>query len=151
MSYTAQSGREQILEDVASAAEELGKALAALGEAYEHLDEQTGERMEQALFRPLQSAYGLLKRTHAEFGERYGLGGREFPPAPEPLPGDPRRMVDAAAEAIQTADETLAGLQDSLLPVEVGDEALRAGLSQVRVLLGPLPGISARLVQMFGR
>lgn len=151
MSYTAQSGRRRILEDVAGAAEELGNALAALGEAYEHLDEQAGERMEESLFRPLQSAYGQLKRTHTEFAERYGLGAREFPPAPAPLPGDPRRMFDAAADSIQAADDTLAELQDSLLPVEVGDEALRAGLSGVRVLLGPLPGISARLVRVLGR
>ncbi|HET9719896.1 MAG TPA: hypothetical protein VFP55_07465 [Solirubrobacteraceae bacterium] len=151
MSYTAQSGREQILEDVAGAAEELGSALASLGEAYEHLDERAAERMEDDLFRPLQGAFGQLKRTHEEFARRYELEGRDFPPAPVPLPGDPRRLFERAAESIQAADETLAALQDSLLPVEVGDEALRAGLSRARMLISPLPQASVRLVRTLGR
>lgn len=151
MSYTTQSGRLQILEDVAAAAEELGLALGSLGEAYEHLDEQSAERMESELFRPLQSAYGQLKRTYAEFAQRYGLEGRDFPTAAPPLPDDPRRLFDRAAESIQSGDETLANLQDSLLPVEVGDEELRAGLSHVRVLLTPLPAASSQLVRTLGR
>lgn len=151
MSYTTQSGREQILQDVAEAAEQLGHALAALGEAYEHLDEQTAERMEDVLFRPLQSAFGQLKRTHQEFARRYELRGRDFPPAPVPLPDDARRLFDRASESVQSADDALAALQDSLLPVEVGDEALRAGLSRVRLLLAPLPYLSAQLVSRFGR
>ncbi|HWD63831.1 MAG TPA: hypothetical protein VG405_01530 [Solirubrobacteraceae bacterium] len=151
MSYTTQSGREQILQDVAEAAEELGNALAALSEAYEHLDDQTAERMEDGLFRPLQGAFGQLKRTHEEFARRYDLRGRDFPPAPVPLPGDARRLFERASESIQSADDTLAALQDSLLPVEVGDEALRAGLSSVRLLLAPLPLVSSQLVSRFGR
>lgn len=151
MSYTAQSGREQILQDVASAAQDLGSALASLGEAYEHLDDQAAERMEDELFRPLQAAFGQLKRTHEEFAQRYRLQGRDFPPAPVPLPGDPRHLFERAAESIRAADETLGALQDSLLPVEVGDEALRAGLSRVRVLISPLPPASARLVRTIGR
>lgn len=151
MSYTTQSGRLQILEDMAGAAEELGSALGSLGEAYEHLDEQSAERMESELFRPLQSAYGQLKRAYAEFAQRYDLDSHDFPTAPPPLPDDPRRLFERAAESIQSGDDTLANLQDSLLPVEVGDEALRAGLSHVRVLLTPLPGASARLVRLVGR
>jgi hypothetical protein len=151
MSYTTRSGREQILEDVAEAAEELGRAMADLGEAYEHLDEQSAERMEANLFRPLQGAFGQLKRTHEEFARRYELQGRDFPPAPVPLPGDARRMFERASESVQSADDTLAALQDSLLPVEVGDEALRAGLSRVRLLIAPLPQASERLVRTLGR
>jgi hypothetical protein len=151
MSFTAQSGRLQILEDVAGAAEELGNALGWLGEAYEHLDEQAAERMESVLFRPLQSAYGQLKRTYAEFAQRYDLDTQDFPVAPPPLPDDPRRLFERAAEAIQSGDETLSALQDSLLPVEVGDEELRAGLSRVRVLISPLPAASSRLVSLLGR
>jgi hypothetical protein len=151
MSYTARSGREQILEDVAEAAEELGKALADLVEAYEHLDEQTAGRMEESMFRPLQGAFGQLKRTHEEFARRYDLQGRDFPPAPMPLPGDARRLFERASESVRAADDTLAGLQDSMLPVEVGDEALRAGLSRVRLLISPLPQASEQLVRTFGR
>ena len=151
MSYTAQSGRSQILDDMADAAAELGKALAALGEAYEHLDDNTAERMEDSLFRPLQAAFGQLKRAHEEFAQRYGMAGREFPPAPVPLPGDPRRLFEQAGDSAQAADDTLAALQDSLLPVEVGDEALRAGLSRVRLLIAPVPQASTQLVSRLGR
>lgn len=151
MSYTAQSGRLQILGDMAAAAEQLGGALGLLGEAYEHLDEQTAERMEGGLFRPLQSAYGQLKRAHAEFAARSRLPGRDFPVAPAPLPGDPRALFDRAADLIQGGDDTLAALQDSLLPVEVGDEALRADLSRVRVLIDRLPAVSGQLVRTIGR
>ena len=151
MSYTAQSGRQQILEDVATAADALGGALGLLGEAYEHLDEHNADRMEAEVFRPLQSAYGRLKRVYAEFAQRYGLPAREFPTAPTPLPGDPRRLFEQAADSIQSADEALAELQDSLLPVEVGDETLRAGLSEVRLLIARLPTLSAQLVRTLGR
>jgi hypothetical protein len=151
MSYSARSGREQILEEMAEAAEALGRALADLGEAYEHLDEHSAERMEESLFRPLQGAFGQLKRTHEQFARGHDLQGRDFPPAPVPLPGDPRRLCERAAQSVQAADETLAALQDSLLPVEVGDEALRAGLSRVRVLIGPLPQASEQLVRTLGR
>ncbi|MDE3131914.1 MAG: hypothetical protein KGL16_12245, partial [Acidobacteriota bacterium] len=119
MAYSTDEGRTQILDDAAAAVDQLSIAIAALGEAYERLDEAAGDRLEAELFRPLQSAYGQLKRTHSEFARRVGLPGREFPAAPPPAPADPRVSLEHAADAIQTADEMLAELQDSLLPVEV--------------------------------
>ena len=50
-----------------------------------------------------------------------------------------REFVETAADAVTEADDLLADLQDSMLPVEVGDAELRAGLAEVRELLGPLP------------
>jgi hypothetical protein len=38
-----------------------------------------------------------------------------------------------------------------MLPVEVGDPALRAGLEQVRVLLGEVPERARRLERTLGR
>jgi len=151
MSYTSESGRLQILEDAAVAADELGVALAALGEAYEHLDEQSAERMEDELFRPLQAAYGQLKRTHSEFAARYGLPSRTFASASPGLPADPRVLLGRVADSAQTADATLAELQDSLLPVEVGDEPLRTGLARVRTLIAPLPNLANRFIRTVGR
>ena len=69
--------------------------VAALGEAYEQLDEQSGDRMEAVLFRPLQTAYGQLKRTHAEFAARSGLPGRDFPAPAQGAPEDPRARSSA--------------------------------------------------------
>ncbi len=151
MSYTNREGRTQILDDAAAAIEQLGIALAALGEAYEHLDEQSGDRMEGELFRPLQGAYGQLKRTHAEFAARTSLPGREFQPAPVPAPEDARGSLEHAADAIQAADQILAELQDSLLPVEVGDQPLRAGLSGTRSAIASLPDACEGFIRTLGR
>jgi hypothetical protein len=151
MAYTTEEGRTQILDDAAAAVDQLSIAIAALGEAYEHLDEASGDRMETNLFRPLQSAYGQLKRTHGEFAQRAGLPGRSFPTAPLPAPADPRASLEHAADAIQAADEILAELQDSLLPVEVGDQQLRSGLSGTRSAIAPLPARCDEFIRTLGR
>jgi hypothetical protein len=151
MGYTTEEGRTQILDDAAAAVDQLSIAMAALGEAYEHLDEQAGDRMETRLFRPLQSAYGQLKRTHSEFAQRAGLPGRDFPTAPPPAPEDPRASLEHAADAIQAADDLLAELQDTLLPVEVGDQELRSGLSGTRSLIASLPEACDDFIRTLGR
>jgi hypothetical protein len=151
MSYTNEAGRRQILDDSGEAEQSLGFALAALGDAYEHLDDQSAERMEDLLFRPAQSAFGLLKRTRTEFAARYGLDAGELMPAPAGLPADPRAMLERTADAVASADELLAELQDSLLPVEVGDQPLREGLSRVRSLIAPVPAACGEFVRTIGR
>jgi len=151
VSYTNASGRQQILDDVADAADQLSLALAVLADAYEHLAEHAADRAEETVFRPLQAAYGQLKRTHSEFAGRYGLPGREFRTADPGLPGDPRAQLGRVADAAAAADEILAELQDSLLPVEVGDEQLRAGLSGARTLIANVPAASDELVRTIGR
>ena len=50
-----------------------------------------------------------------------------------------------------SADRILAELQDSMLPVEVGDPLLRAGLEEVRSLLGAVAASARELVRVFGR
>ena len=62
-----------------------------------------------------------------------------------------REFVETAADAVTEADDILADLQDSMLPVEVGDAELRAGLAEVRELLGPLPERAEQLLRGFGR
>lgn len=151
MGYTTEEGRTQILDDAAAAVDQLSIAIAALGEAYEHLDEAAGDRMETSLFRPLQAAYGQLQRTHREFAQRVGLAVRDFPPAPPPAPADPRALLEQAADAIQAADGILAELQDSLLPVEVGDQQLRSGLAATRTAIAALPERCDELVRTLGR
>jgi hypothetical protein len=54
-------------------------------------------------------------------------------------------------DAVGRADLTLASLQDSMLPVEVGDVELRAGLEEVRTLLGALPRQARQFVRTLGR
>lgn len=152
MAYTTAEGREQVLGDLAVAIEQIAESLAALGEAYEQLDEQSAERLEERLFRPVQSAYGRAQRTYAAFAERHRLGGRAFRP---PVPGAPstgvKGFIDGALQAVASADRTLAELQDSMLPVEVGDPDLRAGLREVRELLGPLSASAREFARTLGR
>ena len=71
-------------------------------------------------------------------------------PAPDfvqPEPGHPsqgvRGFVDGAVSAATRADDRLGQLQDSMRPVDVGDAELRAGLSEVRRLVGRRAGPSA--------
>lgn len=152
MAYTTAEGRRQILDDLASAADEIAIALALLSEAYEHLDERTAERLEEQLFQPIQAAYGRAKRTHAGFAQRHGLAGQSFEtPSPVAPSSGTRGLIEAAVEATSRADNTLGELQDSMLPIEVGDVELRAGLSEVRELLGGVRARARELVRTLGR
>ncbi|HEV7162391.1 MAG TPA: hypothetical protein VGN25_03970 [Solirubrobacteraceae bacterium] len=152
MPYTTADARQQLLKSVAEATDSLGAALASLTEAYELLDEGNADRVEQELFRPVQSAYGRARRTHDEFAARHGLPTRTFEPA---VPGAPSKgakgFLEAAVHATSAADLTLATLQDSMLPIEVGDPELRAGLEQVRELLGHFSAHEHELVRTLGR
>jgi hypothetical protein len=153
MAYVTQEARQELLDSIAEAVEELGAALAALGAAYEQLDENSADRLEDALFRPVQAAYGRARRTHSSFAERVGLPGREF--APPGSAGPPsqgvRGFLERAVDGIEEADRLLADLQDSMRPVEVGDPELRAGLADVRAHLAALTERAAAFMRTFGR
>jgi hypothetical protein len=152
MAYRASEARQQLLDDVATAADQLALAVGALGEAYEELDEQTADRLEEELFRPVQHAYGRVRRTHSEFADRFRLPGRTFERSSGGLhSADPRVYVERAVEAIEHADQILAELQDSMMPVEVGDRELREGLSAVREAIAELPARARRLMRAQGR
>ena len=152
MAYVTAEARQQLLDDMAAAIDAIGVALACLGEAYEQLDEHSADRLEEELFRPVQAAYGRAKRTHAEFAERHGLPGRTFAPGVQRgASGRVKGLLDAAVAAVGEAESALVGLQDSMLPVEVGDAPLRAGLAEVRTLLGDLPARARRFVRVLGR
>jgi len=150
--YAVADARQQLLDTIADATLELGQAIAALSEAYEQMDEQSADRAEALLFRPVQRAYGRAQRTHADFAARHGLQARYFeqPLAGAPSKG-PKAFLDHAASQVSAADARLATLQDSMLPVEVGDEQLRAGLEQVRELLAHFAANVRELERTLGR
>jgi hypothetical protein len=152
MAYVTREAREQLLGTVAEATDEIGVALAALGAAYEQLDEQSGDRLEAELFRPVQVAYGRARRTHSGFAERHGLPARTFEPATAGLPSQGvRGFVEHAVEALEEADAIVTELQDSMRPVEVGDPELRAGLAEVRELISEPPERARRFLSLLGR
>ena len=141
-----------MLDTLADATDEIAVALAALGAAYEQLGTAPADRLEEELFRPVQAAYGRAQRTHVGFAQRHGLPGRTFTPATPGLPSTGvRGFVDTAVDAASEADAVLAELQDSMMPVEVGDAELRAGLAEVRELLGDVRARAREFVRTLGR
>jgi hypothetical protein len=152
VSYVAAEARQELLDTIGDAIDELGVALAALGEAYEQLDERAADTLEQQLFRPVQAAYGKAQRTYTGFAQRFALRPRAFEPATRGVPSTGvKGFVAAAVDAVARADGDLAELQDSMMPVEVGDADLRAGIADVRELLTDLRGRAGELLRTFGR
>ena len=145
-------GRQEVLDALGEATDALAQALASLGAAYEQLDDQHADRLEEQLFRPVQGAYGRARRTHAEFAARHGLPGREFE---APSPGLPstgvKGFIENAVGAVTRAETELVALQDSLMPIEFGDPELRAGLGQVSDLIAGLSPRARDFVRTFGR
>jgi hypothetical protein len=152
VAYTSAEGREELLDALTEAIEEIGVALASLGAAYEQLDEQTADRLEAELFGPVQGAYGRVKTTYTQFADRHGLTSRTFD---APAPGLPstgaKGFIDSAVEAVAEADRALSGLQDSSLVAEVGDVELRTGVRDVRERLGDVAQRARELERTLGR
>ncbi|HTX45080.1 MAG TPA: hypothetical protein VMD48_02330 [Solirubrobacteraceae bacterium] len=152
MSFTVAEGRQEILDRLAAAIALLATAVATLSVAYERLDEQSSDALEEQLFRPVQLAFGRAQRTYNEFADRSGLervdaaGGAAGPERQHAT-----ELIERAAESVRTADTTIADLQDSMLPVEVGDQELRAGLSETRSLVDHVPALAQQFVRTVGR
>jgi hypothetical protein len=152
MSFTNAEGRRRLLDDVIDATGDLARSIACLTEAYEALDEQTADRLEEQMFRPVQAAYGRARRTHTEFAGRYRLpDGARAEVTPGVAAHDPRAYIERAVQAVEAADQRIAELQDSMLPVDVGDTEVRAGLSETRALLADVPARGRQLLRTLGR
>jgi hypothetical protein len=152
MVQTTLEGRQQLLDTLAQATEEIGVALTALGAAYEQLDEYHGDELEEALFRPVQLAYGRARRTHTAFAGRHGLASRTFEAPPAGLRSTGAQgFIQNAVAAVSRADGALAELQDSLLPVEVGDPQVRKELAELRELIGGVTKRAREVVRTIGR
>jgi nitrate reductase assembly molybdenum cofactor insertion protein NarJ len=152
MAYTADDGRQQLLDALAEAIDEIGIALASLSAAYEQLDLTTADMLEEELFGPVQLAYGRARRTHAAFAERHDLPGRVFESQSAGVPSTGAKgFIDNAVAAVSAAGGTLATLQDSSTLLEVGDIELRQGLTEVRELIGDLPHRARELLRRLGR
>jgi len=152
MTNATTQARRELLDAIASAIRHLGEAIAALGVAYEQLDEQTADRLEEELFGPVQKAYGRARRTYTEFAKRVKLPAKTFTPQSPRLPSTGvKALIEAAAEAVGTADDELGQLQDSMMPVEFGDRELRTGLAEVRTLVDRFRTRADDIVRGFGR
>jgi hypothetical protein len=152
VSYTTAEARERILQELGSAADQIELALDYLSDAYEQVDVNLADRLEEQLFTPVQAAYARARRTRSEFVGRHALADVDGHAArPVARPHGAASLIEAAGDAAGQADQWIAELQDSMLPVEVGDEQLRAGLSETRGLLTPLPARAHQLVRTIGR
>ena len=149
---TALEARQTILADLAAAVDQLALALACLSEAHEQLDDESAERLEDALFRPVQKAYGRGKRTYTDFAARCEIDARKLDsPSGGVTSQTVREFVTRAVGAAGDADRGIAELQDSMLPIESGDAELRAGLADVRDQLDGLPAAAVRFLRVLGR
>jgi hypothetical protein len=152
MAYTEAEARERLLDELADATDHLGEALTSLGAAYEQLDEQQADRLEEQLFRPVQRAYGRAKRTHAQFASRYRLGDREFTMrSPGVRSTGVLGFIEDAVRAVERADLELVALQESSIAIEVGDVNLRAGVAEVRQLIDGVSEAARSFERSFGR
>jgi hypothetical protein len=153
MTYTSHEGRERILRESGEAAAALLGSIEALGAAYEALDDNAAQDLESRLYDPVGRAAKTLLATAAAFAQRcdepferpvakHFAGGRE---------DGPRQYVDAAVALVGEADALLAELQDSLLPIEVGDAPLREGLAATRRTVASLPQAARELERTLGR
>jgi hypothetical protein len=150
--YTTADARQQLLDTIAEAADKLGAAVSSLSEAYELLDEHNADSVEEALFRPVQMAYGRARRAHSAFAARHDLPEHTFAAAIAGAPSHGAKgFLDSAVAAVSDADRLLATLQDSMLPIEVGDQELRADLEQVRSLIAGLGSRARELERTLGR
>jgi hypothetical protein len=152
MAQSTEDARREILDTLAEATQDIGIALAALAAAYDQVDDQMADRLEEELFGPVQHAYGTAKRTHESFANRHDLPTETFQTPEAGLPSTGARgFIDAAVDAGGRADQVLAELQDSMLPVESGDQELRAGLADVRTRLDGLRRGARELERTLGR
>lgn len=152
MAYASAEGRDELLDGLAHAIDEIGLALAALGAAYEQVDEYSGDRLERDLFRPAQAAYAKGKRAYAGFAGRHGATTRDFEDRSPGLPSTGGRgFVEKASDAAAAADAALATLQDSPLLVDVGDAELRTAIADVRTELVGIRSRARELLRGLGR
>ena len=152
MTYDSTQARYELLETIAAAAAHVGTSLGWLTLAYERLDDATAETLEEALFGPVQKAYGRARRTHDAFAERFALEAGAITPA-EPHAGSRpvRELITHAADEAAHADALLDALQDSMRPIEVGETELRTGLTEVRTALDGLPQAARGIISRLGR
>ena len=152
MPYTTTEGRQELLELLGQATEQLGRALGSLGEAYERLDEQTADRLEEELFGPAQKAFGRLQRIYADFAGRAGLPGRSFAAESAGLPSSGAAgFIEEAVFALSESAASLVSLQEAEPWTEVADDELRTGVAEARQVVDPLPGQARGLVRTLGR
>lgn len=152
MPISTQESHERIVGDLGAAAEQLALAVACLGEAYEQLSVMAADRMEADIYAPVQRALGRTKRTRSQFAERVG---REASPIADPQTGRSSQgakvFIERAAGATTQAGGLIADLQDTGMAIESGDAELRAGLSEIRDLLAPVPAQAREFLRTLGR
>ena len=76
MAYDSAQARQELLDEVASATDDLAAALAALAGAFEALDDYNAKRLEEELFRPSRSP--RPRSDDSEFAGRHGPPTRKF-------------------------------------------------------------------------
>jgi hypothetical protein len=144
--------RKDLLDIIADATAQIARALAALEVAYEALDETSADHLEAEIFRPVQQAFGRAQRARSGFAQRMGIPIRPAAPPPTYSPAHSvADLVERAVSSVHDADVALSTLQDSMLPVDVGDPELRNDLAVTRQSLAEVPGRAREFSRTLGR
>lgn len=134
------------------AVEYLGEGIGSLGDAYELLDDQTADTLEERMFGPMQRGYGRAKKAYAEFAGRHGLEPRTFEAPASPLvSGKAGELVASAGASAESADHALTELQDDRAFLAVGDRELRTGVVSVREAIADVPREARLMLRTLGR
>src|SRR3954451_14369050 len=100
MAQTMVEARQQILDDLAGALDQLGLAVASLSEAFQQLAVDSADKLEADLYRPVQRAYGRGERNRTQRAERVALQGDPFePPSAGPSSQGVKELVQRMAAA----------------------------------------------------
>ena len=148
---TTAEAREELLERLGRAIEAIGFALTSLGAAYEQLDQFKADELEEKLFQPAQRAFGgrsaPTRSSQRATGSRAGSSSQHRPACRRSA----RRRSSRTPSPRSGERTSLSELQDSLLPVDVGDPELRAELAELRELLAGFDERACELVRTLGR
>ena len=152
MAYTNAQAREQLLAELAAAADEVGLALACLGEATSSSTRPPPSASRTSCSARSRRPTGRRSAPTPNSPAGTGLPEHEFEAArPQVREHDASAIMERAAAAVSRADLALATLQDSMLPVDVGDPPLRAGLEQVRMALADTSRRTREITRTLGR
>lgn len=153
MTYDTATARRELIDDLLRAGDEIAVAIAYATTAYDLLDETSGDRLEAAVFGPLQKAVGRLRRGVGAFAARHSLPpGAAAPSPPEPHPSQGvAALLEGCVTVAREADDRLSALQDSGLLIELDDGDLRAVVSEVRRFLGDAASGARGFARTLGR
>ena len=153
MTYTSDEGRRELLGATAEAADTIGVALAALGAAYELVDDDTARSAGVGAVRAGAGGVRAGEAGHARVRGAARAAASAFAVADAGRAFGAARAATSSRRSRRSSTPTTSSpsCRTRCCPVEVGDPELRAALADVRTRLGEVPVRAAELLRTLGR